>query len=49
MNFSAVFLHSQALEVSDHYPVEVELRKASPFWMAHTPEASVIKADTSKE
>jgi len=23
----------QALRVSDHYPVEVELRKAPPFWM----------------
>ena len=22
----------QALRVSDHYPVEVELRKAPPFW-----------------
>ncbi|KAK5923868.1 hypothetical protein CgunFtcFv8_000797 [Champsocephalus gunnari] len=24
----------KALRVSDHYPVEVELRKAPPFWMA---------------
>ncbi|XP_011600822.2 deoxyribonuclease-1-like [Takifugu rubripes] len=43
-----------ALEVSDHYPVEVELRKASPFWTTdgsrtcHTPEESVIRADTNQ-
>lgn len=48
------FLSLQALEVSDHYPVEVEFLKASPFWMTDasqgcdTPEAPVIRDDTGK-
>lgn len=49
-----MLLFSQTLEVSDRYPAEVELRKASPVWMTggslrgDTPDASVIRADTSK-
>lgn len=55
VNLFGMLLFSQALEVSDRYPVEVEFRKASPFWMTgksqrcDTPDASVIRADTSKQ
>lgn len=53
-----MFITLQALRVSNHYPVEVELRKALPFWMAKnaqrhdnvdTHKASVNRAVTGKE
>lgn len=48
----------QALRVSDHYPVEVELHNAPPFWVAKscqrcdnvdTQQASVNRAVTGKQ
>ncbi|XP_035798999.2 deoxyribonuclease-1-like isoform X2 [Amphiprion ocellaris] len=56
-NFHKEFAMTEemALRVSDHYPVEVELRGAPPFWMAtslqrranvDTPQASVNSAVT---
>lgn len=53
-----MFLNVQALRVSDHYPVEVELHSASPFWMTKgihrhdsidTHKASVNRAVTGWE
>ncbi len=41
----------QALKVSDHYPVEVELRSAPPFWMKKSNHRrdTVSRAVTGKE
>lgn len=53
-----MFLNVQALRVSDHYPVEVELHSDSPFWMTKgihrhdsidTHKASVNRAVTGEE
>lgn len=56
--FIGMFLNVQALRVSDHYPVEVELHSDSPFWMTKgihrhhsidTRKASVNRAVTGEE
>lgn len=44
------FVAPQALRVSDHYPVEVELREVTPFWMENNSQkASVSRAVTGTE
>ncbi|XP_074500129.1 deoxyribonuclease-1-like [Sebastes fasciatus] len=43
-NFHKEFAMTEemALRVSDHYPVEVELRKAPPFWVTNSHESRAI-------
>lgn len=52
------FVALQALRISDHFPVEVELREVMPFWMEKTSQrhdnvnaqnASVSRAVTGTE